>query len=168
MTAFGLTILAIILFVAAIIFLVAELFLPTFGLLAIGSGACAIAGVVIVSWIDATLGLIAAVVLVVAAPFVIYKLIISYPKTMVGKRMLLEKPMQQTENTVDSALLGSSGKTITMLRPAGVVDIRGKRVDCVSEGDVIDAGKNVTVVSVNSGRIVVRETPAEENPKSAT
>lgn len=157
MTAVSMSILAIILISAAIVLLVAEVFLPSFGILGIGSGLCAIAAVVLVSWVNPTLGVICAIVLLVISPFAIYRIIKVYPTTAVGKRVLLEQPVSaEPVFNQQSSLLGKQGRAITILRPAGVAEIDGKRVDCVSEGDIIEPGKSVIVVSLSNGRVIVR------------
>lgn len=53
-------------------------------------------------------------------------------------------------------LLGLEGKALTPLRPAGVADIAGQRVDVVSEGGYIAAGGALKVVQVEGVRVVVR------------
>ncbi len=62
-------------------------------------------------------------------------------------------------NSVDEprSLIGSRGKVITKLRPAGKADISGRIVDVVSEGSYIDEGKTVEVIDVVGVRIVVKE-----------
>ena len=42
------------------------------------------------------------------------------------------------------------------LRPAGIADIDGKRVDVVSQGEWIDATTPIEVIRVDGNRIVVR------------
>lgn len=51
---------------------------------------------------------------------------------------------------------GQRGRTITQLRPAGKAIIEGRRVDVVSEGEFVDAGAEVEIVSVQGARIAVR------------
>lgn len=58
--------------------------------------------------------------------------------------------------------LGSEALTITKLRPAGIIDIDGDRVDAVSEGGFIDKNVEVKVISVSGSRIVVRKIDEEE------
>jgi membrane-bound serine protease (ClpP class) len=53
-------------------------------------------------------------------------------------------------------LLGKSGRAVSTLRPAGIADIEGRRVDCVADGELLDAGTEVTVVRVDGNRVVVR------------
>ena len=44
-----------------------------------------------------------------------------------------------------------------MLRPAGIAEIDGERLDVVSEGDLIDANETIVVTRVDGNRIVVRQ-----------
>ena len=53
-------------------------------------------------------------------------------------------------------LVGRQGTVTRELRPAGTVVIDGEPVDVVSEGDYIEKGRQVTVVAVTGGRVVVR------------
>ncbi len=53
-------------------------------------------------------------------------------------------------------LLHEKGAAFTRLRPAGTAVIKGRRVDVVSEGQMIDAGTPVQVVAVEGMRVVVR------------
>jgi membrane-bound serine protease (ClpP class) len=58
--------------------------------------------------------------------------------------------------------LGKRGTTLSPLRPAGIADIDGERIDVVSTGAYVDAGEPVEVIRVEGPRIVVRvRTPTE-------
>lgn len=54
------------------------------------------------------------------------------------------------------ALVGRTGVTLTALRPAGVARIEGERLDVVAGGSFLDANEEVSVVEVSGNRIVVR------------
>lgn len=54
-------------------------------------------------------------------------------------------------------LLNGTGMALTQLRPSGVANIDGQRVDVVTEGGLIEKGRMVRVVAVEGSRIVVRE-----------
>ena len=54
------------------------------------------------------------------------------------------------------ALVGRAGVTISPLRPAGVAWIDGERLDVVAGGSFLDANEEVSVVEVSGNRIVVR------------
>lgn len=54
-------------------------------------------------------------------------------------------------------LLGQSGIAASDLRPAGVAKVSGERVDVVTQGDFVPAGRPIEVYRVEGNRIVVRE-----------
>ncbi len=53
-------------------------------------------------------------------------------------------------------LVGNRGKTVSALRPSGIVMIGEKRVPVQTEGDFIPAGCDVEVVAVKGSRVLVR------------
>ncbi|MCK8825155.1 NfeD family protein [Fuchsiella alkaliacetigena] len=54
-------------------------------------------------------------------------------------------------------LIGKLGRTVTPLRPAGIAEIEGRRIDVVSEGGFVPAEEEVKVVSARGSRVVVKE-----------
>ena len=83
------------------------------------------------------------------------------PRLPFGRRLVLETELTANEGfasapETDRAWLGKRGTAASMLRPAGIADIEGERVDVVSEGEFIDAGERLAVVRVDGNRIVVR------------
>jgi membrane-bound serine protease (ClpP class) len=59
-------------------------------------------------------------------------------------------------------LLGVVGTASSSLRPAGVADLAGERVDVLTEGDFIEAGTPVRVTRVEGRRIFVKPLPKEK------
>jgi len=55
-----------------------------------------------------------------------------------------------------SELIGKQGVSTTNLRPSGMAEIDGKRIDVVTDGEMIDKGTRVEVVEVEGNRVVVR------------
>jgi membrane-bound ClpP family serine protease len=53
--------------------------------------------------------------------------------------------------------IGLTGRTVTMMRPAGIVLFEGKRVDALSQGPMIEAGEIVKCVEVRAGTVIVRK-----------
>ena len=53
-------------------------------------------------------------------------------------------------------LVGQEGVALTALRPAGMARFGEKKVDVMSEGEVIDRDSRVRVVEVKGNRVVVR------------
>jgi len=60
--------------------------------------------------------------------------------------------------------LGKTGQALTPLRPSGVVEIDGERLEVATEGEFIAAGSKVRVVAMDRRRYFVRlaEAPSEE------
>ena len=59
-------------------------------------------------------------------------------------------------------LLGKTGVAITTLRPAGIAEIDGRRMDVMTVGAFIQKGEPVTVVKAEGIHILVRAGGAEE------
>lgn len=51
---------------------------------------------------------------------------------------------------------GALGTAVSPLRPAGIADIGGERIDVVSEGEYIDAAETIEILRVEGNRVVVR------------
>jgi hypothetical protein len=53
-------------------------------------------------------------------------------------------------------LLGKQGVAHSVLRPTGVADFNGRRVDVLTEGEFVAAGLRIEVIRVDGHRILVR------------
>ena len=58
-------------------------------------------------------------------------------------------------------LVGKSGTTTSVLRPAGIGDFDGVRLNVVTEGGFIEKDMPIEIVRVDGSRIVVR--PVSKN-----
>ena len=56
--------------------------------------------------------------------------------------------------------LGKEGTTITVLRPTGMAEFDGVRLNVVSEGEFVQNGVKVRIVDVEGSRILVRTVEA--------
>lgn len=90
------------------------------------------------------------------------------PRLPFGRRLMLETELAASGGYAaaparDTAWLGRTGRATSPLRPAGIADIGGERLDVVSEGEMIEAGASIVVTRVDGNRIVVRRSgsPAE-------
>jgi membrane-bound serine protease (ClpP class) len=84
------------------------------------------------------------------------------PHLPFGRRLVLDTEMPadagySSEPAADHQLLRRSGIALSPLRPSGVAEIDGARVDVVSDGTFVDAGAAVEVIRVDGNRIVVRQ-----------
>lgn len=83
------------------------------------------------------------------------------PRLPFGRRLILETGLPAgggyaTAQEGDTRWLGKAGTTLSPLRPAGIAEIEGERVDVVSEGEFIPFGAAIVVIRVDGNRIVVR------------
>lgn len=90
------------------------------------------------------------------------------PRLPFGRRLVLEAGLPARAGYAsappgDLAWLGTRGIAISPLRPAGVADLGGARVDVVSDGEFIEAGEAIEVTRVDGNRVVVR--PARHGPR---
>jgi len=80
-------------------------------------------------------------------------------RTRLGKFLVLEQSQDAGEGWVawetDESLVGATGNVVARLRPAGIIQIDGKRVDAVSTGEFIEKGARVRVTEVHGSRVVV-------------
>ena len=83
------------------------------------------------------------------------------PRLPFGRRLILETGLLAgagggSAPESDRNWLGKSGTALSPLRPAGIAEFEGKRVDVVSDGELIEPGVAVVVTRVDGNRIVVR------------
>jgi len=83
------------------------------------------------------------------------------PHLPFGRRLILETELSAGEGyasapEADRVWLGRRGTVVSPLRPAGIAEIEGERVDVVSDGEFIEAGVPIVVARVDGNRIVVR------------
>jgi membrane-bound serine protease (ClpP class) len=125
------------------------------GMTLVGAGAT-------VSIIISALGRVAiSILLAMAGALLLLRVL---PRLPFGRRLVLETGMPadlgyvSTPDT-DRHWLGRSGTAVSPLRPAGIAEMDGVRVDVVSDGGFIEAGTPVEVTRVDGNRIVVRRRP---------
>jgi membrane-bound serine protease (ClpP class) len=53
-------------------------------------------------------------------------------------------------------MLGAEGVVLTPLRPVGMCDFSGQRIECVAESGYVNKGKKVRVIDVESTQLTVR------------
>jgi membrane-bound serine protease (ClpP class) len=101
-----------------------------------------------------------AVALLLAMPGT-FALLRVLPRLPFGRRLVLATGMQTDLGYVstpesDRRWLERIGTSVSPLRPAGIAEIDGTRVDVVSDGGFVEAGESIRVTRVDGNRIVVR------------
>jgi membrane-bound ClpP family serine protease len=147
----------ILLFALTLALLAAELLIPSHGLLGFLALLSAVGGIVLCYRINFVLGSGVFIGGMVATPFVWAAFIKLWPHTPVGRRMILPPVQAGTPPAEGSTVhVGDMGRTISELRPLGMCDFAGERVEAVSEHGLIDPDCRVRVVAVSNGRPTVR------------
>ncbi len=156
--------LGFILIGVALILTVAEFFLPTGGILLVLAGCADLVGLVMVFYFgDRYLGFATLVVEAIVLPLLAGLFLYVWPRTAMGRRMIVRVDDQDNStvaampgNLELDQLKGRMGRVVTMLRPSGAVEFDGRRVDCLSEGMLIEPDTWVRCIEVKAGRVVVR------------
>jgi len=144
--------------VAGVVALVAGL-----GMTLVGAGAT-------VSVIVGALGRVALSILLAMAGALAFVRFL--PQLPVGRRLVLDTGMQadlgyESTPPSDRRWLGRTGTALSPLRPAGIAQIDGARVDVVSDGGFIDAGTLIEVTRVDGNRVVVRRSLIRQEDRDA-
>ena len=150
----------LIMFVIGLILLIAEFFVPG-GIVGIIGSVFIIMSLLFAgaSVTHMLLSIIIAMAIAIVGMVVLMKFF--GKKLQVFNKLVLKDATTSEEGYVSNEnrieLIGQIGNTLTPLRPAGVVEVDGERLDVVSEGNFIDVQKDVRIVKVEGSRIVVRE-----------
>jgi len=158
---------AVFLYFACAALIIAEVFVPSGGLISIFALACLIGGAVIFFRHSATAGWIGVGIAAVMIPTVLIFAYRIFPKTRFGKSVTLTPPKRQQGDAIPDTselkeMLGKVGVVITPLRPVGMCDFAEKRIECVAESGYVDKGKKVKVIDVESTQLTVRMIEVEE------
>jgi membrane-bound ClpP family serine protease len=148
------TLLILALFAAAAVFLVAELMLPTQGLLGLLGIGAIIAAIVEGFRINQWLGLSLMLAVLILSPFAITLAINIWPRTPIGRRILLPRVVSIV--TPPHIGVGQVGVTVSELRPMGYGEFDQQRFEVRSETGLIPTGSRIRVVNVLDGKLIVR------------
>ncbi len=158
---------AIFLYFACAALILAEVFVPSGGVISFCALACLIGGAVIFFKHSTTAGWIGVVTAVIMVPSVLIFAYKIFPKTRFGKAVTLTPPERQKGDAIPDTpelkeMLGAVGLVVTPLRPVGMCDFSGERLECVAESGYVDKDKKVKVIDVESTQITVRVIEVEE------
>jgi membrane-bound serine protease (ClpP class) len=164
---------ASILLLVGLSLVMAEIFVPSGGVIGFLSFASIIAAIVMAFYQSGpTAGIMFLSVSCIAVPAVLAAAFRLLPSTPVGKRLLPEIPSPE-DVLPDSEdrrrlrqLVGKVGRAKSKMLPSGAVMIDGHHIDAMSEGQPIEAEQPVRVVAVRGTMVVVR--PVDEKSLDQT
>lgn len=162
---------AVVLLLAAVLLLFAEVLIPSGGIIFAVSMCCLCLSVLAAwnAWFDKYplywWSYLTSVIILF--PVAVGAAIYVWPHTPIGK--LSEPPTQEEvtpyaeEQKRLERLVGQIGETVTPQSPAGLTWVGGQRVHSLSEGMVIPIGEQVRVLAVRGNRVLVRRIDPGEN-----
>ena len=152
----------LICFVIGIGLMVLEAFMPGFGLPGISGIILEVVSVAL-TWMNhgpmAALGMTLIVLSILAIAISMSLRSAANGKLSRSKLVLNDTESNEAgyRSTEDlDVLLGREGVTTTVLRPTGMAEFDGVRLNVVSEGEFIQSGTRVQIVRVEGSRILVR------------
>ena len=149
----------VLLFLAGLILLAIEFFVPGFGLFGIAGIASILFSLFMT--LGGGIGALNIMATGTVAAVVVFLFLLKYlPSSGLWKRLVLKNELKTEQGYTASddltQLLGQEGVVLTLLRPAGTIQVGERVVDVVSEGRFVEPGARVKVLGVNGNRIVVR------------
>lgn len=152
----------LILYVVGVLVLTAEVFIPSHGVLGVVGMGCIIAAVVktfMYGGRDA--GMISVVTCLTVLPTMGYFAVKYWPHTPIGRRIVPPNPVLTDADTSVPmeelrGLIGQSGLAVSALRPVGICEFGGRRISCVAELGIVEAGTEVVGIGITSGNLAVR------------
>ena len=146
-------------FVTGLILLVIEAIVPGFGLPGISGIILVILGTILAMGSLASALMSVSIAIIITA--IITMLLIKYGHRSPFLDKIVLSTHQKDEEGYLSSLsrdeyLGKEGVSITELRPSGIIEIDGERLDALSSGAFIPKQSNIKVVRVEGSKIIVR------------
>ncbi len=146
--------LPILLIASGILLLIAEIFIPSFGVTG-GIGIVAILAGVIMTTNTIAEGVVMFLVILLVAiilMYLAYKFIASRRSPLIQKAQLNEEILKSDL----SLLVGKTGTAVTALRPTGKGDFDGLELDVLTKGSFIQKGSNILIAEVEGKKIFVK------------
>ena len=152
----------------AVMLLLIEAFVPAGGLIGVLAVISAITGLVFITWTNTILGLIAAILTLIATPIIVLTMLKFAPDMPLARLMALgddgiSKPNpaklgDDRQATTAPPAVGDTGTATTALRPMGTCRINGSALECTALDAMIEPDTPVVVRRVDGFRVYV--TPA--------
>lgn len=151
--------LPIILQLVGVVVIIAEIILPSGGILSIAAlGVFGYSLFIVFNEISMTIGfsfVAADLILIPVLVILGLKLLARSPVTL--RKTLSRKEGVSSQSSELESYVGRQGTAVTDLRPAGIAVINGKRVDVVTRGEYLEKDSAIIVTAVTGNQIIVRK-----------
>ncbi|MCP3941769.1 MAG: serine protease [Desulfobacteraceae bacterium] len=152
-------ILPVILQFLGMLVIMAEIFIPSLGLLTVlALGLLFYSLFLVFTTISTFTGMVFIGIDILAIPILVIlglKLLAASPLALKNKLSSGDGVVSQKLNSKD--YINKQGRSVTNLRPAGIAMIEGKRLDVVTDGEYIEADTPVIVTGVTGNQIIVEK-----------
>lgn len=141
--------------------LVAELFIPSHGVLTVAGLGFLISGIVSTfQQYGQTTGSIAILSCLVVLPIFTVTAVKYWPRTWIGRRIAPPNPILTSADTSVPVVemehcIGRTGRSVSPLRPVGICEFDGRRVSCISEHGMVEAGVSVEGLRISGSNLSV-------------
>lgn len=146
-------------FALGFILVVIEMFHPGFGAPGITGGILLVLGIVFTAR-SLTEALILLLIIIAILGVTLTFVLQSATKGKLSKILILSNSQRKDNGYIGTEdlnyFLDKEGVAATVLRPAGIADFSGVKMDVVSEGEYIQKGSRIRVIKVEGRKIVVR------------
>ncbi len=149
--------------VAGMALVVLEVFLPGFGLPGISGSVLLLAAIVMVMFHYGALAAVGLLIIIIAVVAIAISISLkSAARGNLAKSSFILNETESSDAGYDSSqdmevFMGRDGVTQTPLRPVGIAEFDGVRLNVVTEGEFLLKDVRVTVVQIEGSRIVVRK-----------
>jgi membrane-bound serine protease (ClpP class) len=140
------------LYAVGIILIISELFLPAHGLIGLLGLGVVSYGIYLTHGHSETTAMVAFIVVIVVLPIGLIVSVKNWHRTPVGRRVSPPNPTLTAADRMPvdhmNQYIGRTGRTISPLRPVGMCEFDGKRIECTAEFGMIERGVRVEGVRV--------------------
>lgn len=157
----------VLLVVIGLVLAIAEVFLFSFGVIAVLSAVSLVSAVFLAfTHHSQQVGFLFLAASAIGAPLCVYLAMKALPKTALGRSLILSGPAREqvahaAEESGIHALLHKSGVALSDLRPSGFARLEGRRVDVITRGELLPQGTPVRVIEIEGNRVVVAKDGAQ-------
>lgn len=156
---------ALLMIAVGVILLLAEILLPTGGILVVAALLFFAVGVGTIVYRGTSLeAAVALGGLALGLPAAGFVAVSAWRRLSIGRELesgIADASVARVPQIAElDALRGRVGRTASPMRPSGTVEFDGRRVDAMTEGVMLDAGVWVRCVDVKVGKVVVRRMDA--------
>lgn len=155
--------LALLLYLAAVVLAVVDVFVPSGGMLVVLSLLAALAAVLFGFRSSHLAGMAMLTLVIASVPLFVFVAIKVWPHTPLGRRIILKPPAAEPvdatpEDNLHQELIGHVLLAEAAFLPSGQLRVGYRRLNALAESGYIEAGTHVRVLAVRERNLIVRAT----------